>query len=944
MLDDTNFQLLADLTHSAVREWNIPTNRVRWSPTVTLLFGFKDTGIGLDAAWWYDQIHPDDRDAVSQGIRDAIDQGHERWEAAYRFRNATGAYLYIEDKGRFLKDANGKSTHLIAAMTDMTHQRELEQAVQDATDKSRVILESITDTFFAIDREWRFTYVNKQCEHYFGKPRSELLGRTYWEILGIARASEFDRHYQKAMDEQKAVHFEAFSPYSRRWLEVHAFPSLEGLSVYFRDISGRKQTEAHRQFLMDINDAIRFTRSPVEVLESVSELTGHHFKVSRCAYGDVDQTQQNITISNDYTDGVETVSGTYRLDDFGPDIIRELKTGKTVVLDDVRDDPRTADKLVGEAYASIQVRAAICVPLVKDSTLVAVFSVHDQTPRIWTAEEIELLEQIGERTWFALEQVEAEQRLKRSEEEFRQLADLMPQMVWVTRPNGVHEYYNQRWYEYTGFKKKNSMPWHTLVHTEDRDEVLNRWQYSLKTGSVYEAEYRLQNRLGEYRWVLARAYPIRDDSGAIIYWFGTSTDIHDRILLEQELRLAKEKAESANLAKSEFLANISHELRTPMNAVVGLANILKRKQLTPEQQREFIDTMQMSAQQLMELINDLLDVVKLETRNVELESLPFTLHEVITEIISINAVKAKEKGIELHVNEPPETVTTQLQGDPLRVRQILMNLVGNAVKFTEQGQVILDIEFTPLHAEGQMALHISVTDTGIGIPEHKLDTIFSKFSQADTSVTRKYGGTGLGLSITKTLVELMNGSITVESKPGKGSTFRVTLPFQTSEMTSENTTHTDVQNTDEQWSDNHDFRVLLVEDYKANVMVATSLLEAFGYSYGHAQTGREALDKLEQEHYDLVLMDIQMPEMDGFKATRLIREKELQSGTPRLPIIGITAHALKGDREKCLAAGMDEYISKPFQAEELKHIIQRFQCLKLGNGITMPAHSHARHA
>ncbi|MFO1243394.1 MAG: ATP-binding protein [Rickettsiales bacterium] len=388
---------------------------------------------------------------------------------------------------------------------------------------------------------------------------------------------------------------------------------------------------------------------------------------------------------------------------------------------------------------------------------------------------------------------------------------------------------------------------------------------------------------------------------------------------EEKFKTLAENAEAANRTKSEFLANMSHELRTPMNAVVGLSNILSMNKALPSKEAEMVRTLQLSAQTLLGLINDLLDISKIESNRLQIESIPFQLSEVINEVFSVLSVKAEEKNIALECDYAPAEKDYYL-GDPLRIRQILINLVSNAIKFTQEGKVTVVI--APLKvSETQSDFTITVTDTGIGIPKDKLDTIFDKFVQADTSITRKYGGTGLGLAISKSLAEMMHGDITVKSKYGHGAEFTLHLPLQCvkeKKGIAETVANLLTRKVDKR-------RVLLVEDYKPNVMVAQSLLEELGYLIDVAVSGKEALAVLgsNRESYTAVLMDIQMPDMDGLEATYFIREEEKQKNLPRLPIIAMTAHALLGDKERCLDAGMDDYISKPFQPEELEQALSR---------------------
>ena len=380
------------------------------------------------------------------------------------------------------------------------------------------------------------------------------------------------------------------------------------------------------------------------------------------------------------------------------------------------------------------------------------------------------------------------------------------------------------------------------------------------------------------------------------------------ILLESE----KMSAQQANLAKTEFLANMSHEIRTPMNAVIGLSHILAESRPLTDRQRECIKTLQFSADGLLALINDLLDISKIESRSLELEAIPFNLNALLEEIVSMMAVKAQEKGIGFYLEAQMVEGITFI-GDPNRIRQIILNLCSNALKFTETGHIHLQVAREPSAEPDIDKLTLVVRDTGIGIAPEKIDMIFHKFVQADTSISRKYGGTGLGLSITKMLTEAMGGNISVTSTFGGGSEFKVHFYLAQATMPP-------LPNTDREYNTAimpSGPRLLLVEDYEPNILVATTYIEDLGYAYDIARSGHEAVEKADNGEYATILMDVQMPGMNGFEATKLIRELEKTKHKAHTPIIGMTAHALAGDRERCLSIGMDDYIAKPVNFDEL---------------------------
>ncbi len=408
-----------------------------------------------------------------------------------------------------------------------------------------------------------------------------------------------------------------------------------------------------------------------------------------------------------------------------------------------------------------------------------------------------------------------------------------------------------------------------------------------------------------------------DAEGVPLGLVGISRDVTDRVLTTQELHKSKEEAQAANKAKSEFLANMSHEIRTPLNGIIGMNHLAQQADPSPRIQGYLIK-METSAKNLLSIINEILDFSKIEAGRIELENQPFTLQAVLASLEDMFAPMAEKKGLSL-IMPPAEQCKAffPLKGDDLRLGQVLINLLSNAIKFTEKGQI--EVKATTSRMDnGRILLEASVSDTGIGLSKENIGRLFSSFAQADSSITRRFGGTGLGLAISKALLELMDGSIRVESEEGVGSTFFITACFDTPpEGTAMPLIH-HLPFRQSEKIDFHGLRVLLVEDNEINQMIAQEMLSMKGCIVDVANNGVEAVTKVEHAPYNLILMDIQMPYMDGFEATRRIRQTHTD-----VPIVAMTAHAMQEDREKSLAAGMQDHISKPIDPDKLYHVMER---------------------
>lgn len=403
-----------------------------------------------------------------------------------------------------------------------------------------------------------------------------------------------------------------------------------------------------------------------------------------------------------------------------------------------------------------------------------------------------------------------------------------------------------------------------------------------------------------------------------LFWFIINR-LTNQDQLIRELDTSEKKVREAALVKENFMTNMSHEIRTPMNAILGFTNLLKRKELDKES-KEYVETIQRSGESLLNIINDILDLAKIEAGMMPLESMPFSIRSVIDTMEKMFREKAREKNLQLtaHVHE---NVPDILTGDATRLSQILVNLVGNAIKFTEKGLVSLQVSSKP-KSNKSVYLTIEINDTGIGIEKEKINRIFERFNQVEDSITRKYGGTGLGLSIVNDLVLLHNGNIEVESEKGRGTVFRITIPYLISEEPYSVSPSSEIVRPLSLFTDS--IHILVVEDNEINKNLVRHLFKEWQLSFDIVSNGEEAIYILTQKNYSLILMDIQMPVMDGYSATLEIRQKLKLD----IPIVAMTAHASAREQEKCLSHGMNGYLSKPIREQELYRTITRFSQIK----------------
>ncbi len=510
--------------------------------------------------------------------------------------------------------------------------------------------------------------------------------------------------------------------------------------------------------------------------------------------------------------------------------------------------------------------------------------------------------------------------LRTVEANFQAITEATPSIVWTATADGAVEYANQKWYDYSGLSEKETLGrgFFAIIHPEDAENSLRKYTEVLQTLQPFEIEHRFRRAFdGQYRWFLTRALPSMDDTGKVIRWFGTDVDIHDQKSIEVELVEAKAQADHANQAKSSFLANMSHEIRTPLGAILGFTDLLKERELHPDDRQQYLDTISRNGKALTRIIDDILDLAKVESGKLEIEKIEFSLFDLMDEVTDIFRERTKAKGIYLRAHIE-KNVPARIISDPTRLRQIFINIVGNAVKFTEKGGVQIEVQVKNQNAKFAEFV-IEVRDSGIGLTAEQRTHLFKPFVQADNSTSRKFGGTGLGLALSRRLAKALNGDITIENLlQQQGCTFRISfnadlaVPETAQPRVAETIFGKDVE-TNLKLRGIH---ILLADDSSDNQFLVSHMLSKHGAIVDTADNGLEAYRKAIKGGFDLVLMDIQMPVMDGYESTRNLREAGFKK-----PIVALTAHAMAEERARTKAAGCSGHLTKPLDQVELVNTI-----------------------
>ena len=905
-------------------------------------------------------------------LREIQETGIQKDPIEFRLRNKNGSEVYVETKGSTIM-SNGTPVAIQAIARDITERKKNEELIKVLNEQQQIILDSSTAMIFYKDKENRFVRVNEALARANGMSKEEMEGKTLWEIYPKQTADIYWQDDKSVMAAGKPllnIIEEMETPQGTRWVQTDKIPyrdskgEIIGIIGFTQDITERKSTENYRDMNNEILQILSKPGHLNDLMQNI--ITILKMKTGFDAVGIRLKSGSDFPyfVQNGFSDDFLITENT--LVEYGKDgglcrdkdgnVSLECTCGLVIsgkanpanplftkggsawtndsfpLLDLPSDqDPRLhpRNQCIHQGYASVAL-----VPIRNKDSIIGLIQFNDRRKNCFSLAAIEQFESIAANIGEALLRKEAEDALRQNEIFLNTLLNSMPIPVFYKNSAGQYAGFNKSYEIFFGATKETligktvfdiSPPELAKIYYDKDNELF-------ESGGEQHYESQIKNALGETRDVIFSKAVLTDSKGTVRGLIGAILDITDRkqvegklIDINRQLECAIAhandmaiQAKMANEAKSDFLANVSHEIRTPMNAIIGMADLLWDSPLTTDQ-RQYVQIFRSAGENLLTLINDILDLAKVESGQMTIEHINYDLIDIIEKTCEVMALRAQSKNIELVCHIIPD-VPQHIKGDPTRLRQVLINILGNAVKFTEKGEIILTV--FPFKQEAcdktSRFLQFSVRDTGIGIPTEKFDAIFEKFTQSDTSITRKYEGTGLGLSISKQLIEMMGGRIWVESRQGEGSTFFFTIPLEEAQMEKGKKLvllpELNIQG----------LNILIVDDNATNRLILREILSMWGCTVTEAAKGKDALKELEKAKkkgplFNVAILDSQMPEMDGFTLAQKIRSKPEFSA---MSILMLSSERRSSDRIKSKSVDIMGYLIKPVKRDALKNALQ----------------------
>ena len=888
------------------------------------------------AGFWENHIHPEDK-KKTVNFCISFTKKMKSHDFIYRFIAKNGKVFWLRDIVNVVVE-DGKPRWLRGVMFDITNQKENEESLSESEEKYRGLVENSPDAV-VIYVDGKIVFVNEEGIRLVGaKNKKEIIGKPVLQFIHpdslesvIQRMEEviLDNNSSETVEE-KFIDFAGNSID----VELKAIPTYfehkPAVQVIIHDITKRKQStfelnKINRVYslISQINNLILRSKNREELLQEICHIAVTYGKFRMSWIGMLDEDSKTVNTAAFYGVG----DGYFKKDNEisildepkgnGP-TGTSIREGRTVICNNIATDPIMElwrDRAKERGY-----RSSISIPIVVMNKIIGSFNLYSEDTNSFSSEEeVELLEKITQNIAFTLESIIFEEDRIKTQEKIKQLSQAVeqsPVTIVITNIKGEIEYVNPKFSETTGYSFDEIIGQNPRIlksgHTSS-EEYKELWK-TLAAGNEWHGEFHNIRKDGKSYWESASISPILNAQGKTTHYIAIKEEITSRKNTEKELIQAKEKAEESDRLKSAFLANMSHEIRTPMNGILGFTELLKAPHLSGEEQKEYIEIIEKSGKRMLNIINDIISISKVESGQIEISLSETNINEQIDYLNTFFKPEALQKGIQLSVGKKLPPKESIINTDKEKIYAILTNLVKNAIKFTDSGS----IEFG--YTKKGTFLEFYVKDTGLGISNSQKKIIFERFRQANETISRSHEGSGLGLAISKAYVEMLGGKIGVESEEGKGSTFYFTIPFQLELQKVEKNSIEKINSEIKEENKIKDLKVLIVEDDAISKLLVTIAVKPFSKEILKVSTGLEAIEACRNNpDIDLVMMDINMPEMGGYEATKQIREFNKD-----LIIIAQTANGMQSDRDDAILAGCSDYISKPVNIASLTELIQKY--------------------